>query len=803
MTSNRTDQKEVPQEKLDWQAPAQPDSCDAERIRYLERRGVSFDTTTKWRQQRERMKTAELTALPVPGQHYLLSYGRVSSPRLGYSDRRQDANWVNICLRNNLGDPASIKKFFDHGISGTRLNRPELDRLIEFVMAHWGCHLMVEDVDRLARNAKVLLIIGGQLMKGGVRIWDLEGEVSPEEFMERGLRAAADWRKITGRGNVDRRENIREGALYSPASFGFRKPEKGTLFIDDKAAPLLESMYDLFLKDRSYAHIARWLEKRDVTNRNGERWSGTRVKETLSHKINIGYVETQFEDGEIVRHYRPDLQIIDDDKFAAAQEKMKRPPRLTRKAPGLSITKANPYLLGGKVSCSVCGSRMTIGKSTKHGVLSHLVCSGYMRNECAAGDRFPYEAVERTVLRSLAEVLTPDFDDHFLAKAKEEHELEARKTGARREVLDGQISRLRKNIQSAFVDKADDEFRKIVDEQKRLLANKLAEKAKLKSAHFFGFAASILSSLPEELERVVERSPFLAQDDDELELARALFKIIQNIVLRRAEGDCVTVDFDLDFSTHLGPDVEKLAVHRVGVFEAPKTLLWRPRDLLEAVDREGILLRDQEFSRLMAIPGLVVHLSAFDPGTVRAAMDSIVVAMEVDCGVLQATQALGFDRVSRVKQATSSIREAPYALQVMDVIIEQRGTLPGERRIARRPRPRRRLRQKYLSSGHAVMTLRHTQLAGPDEPLSDEEWELVRSAIIASTRVNGGRIHQLKVHLRRHLDAFFKILRKDSAVSQVTGPSHASNFHYALREIEKNGYLDVVVEVLGRHLSNA
>ena len=809
MTSNRTNRQTAenkPKAHPETSARRKPAaSADAQRIRYLEERGVNFNDTTKWRRQRERKQAAEQASIPEDGQRYLLSYGRVSSSRLGSSDRRQGSNWVNICLKNNLGDPASIKSFFDYGVSGTKLNRPELDGLIEFVLAHWGCDLMVEDIDRLARNAKVLLIIGGQLMKGGVRIWDLNGEVTAEEFMERGLRAAADWRKITGRGNVDRRENIREGALYSTPTLGFRKPAKGMLVVDRKEAELLKSIYELFLKDRSYASIARWLQKRGVINQNGEIWSGNRVKDTLSNKINIGYVETQFEDGEIVRHYRPELQIIDDDTFAAVQEKMKRAPMPPRKKAGLGISKSNPYLLGGKVSCSACGKPLTILKSRKEGVRAYLVCSRYMQHECMEGDRFPYEAIERTVLHSLGEVLTPDFDDHFLAKAKEEHEVEHRKIEARREVLDTEISRLTTNIEEAFVDKEGEEFRTILAGLKRRLAKAVANKAKLKSAHFFGFAASILSTLPEELERMVTRSPFLAKNEDERELAKALFKIIKNIVPKRQNDESVALEFDLDFSSHLGEDAGKLVVHRVSAFDAPKVRLWRPTDVREAIEREGTLLRDEEFSRLMTIQALATHLSAFDRDVVRTAMNAIVVAMEVDCGVPQATFALGYDRVSRVRQATSKIREIPLAFQVMDAIIDLRGALPGERRIAKRPRPRRRLREKYLSSGHAIMTLKHTQLGSPDEPLSDAEWELVRSAIIAAkgAHMNGGYIRQLRGYLRRHLDALLKILREDASVSRVTGPDHVSTFHHALRGIEKNGYLDLLVEVLATHSSKS
>lgn len=800
---NRTKQKRTEQEAR---------SADAARRAYLEERGVSFGDDSRYRKQRERKKASEAARVQRTDERNLVFYGRVSSSRgiKGSGDRRQGGNAVGICLKNKLGDPNRITSFFDYGVSGTKLNRPELDRLVSFIMEHPGCDLMVEDVDRLARDARVLLIVGGQLMNFGVRIWDINGEVSPEELMERGLRASADWRKITSRGNVDRRENIREGALYNKTTFGFRKPKVGKLVVDQKAAPLLKAMYQMALKERTFAHIARWLERRGVTNTKGERWSSTLVRETLEHKINAGWVVTQFEDGETVEFHHPELQIIDDDTFAAVNVLLNSRPVQPNKRAGLAVARNSPYALTGNVLCPVCGHPLNVIPGPYSS--THIMfCRRYKSNDCDYGERLRYASIERIILVALRDVLTPDFDALFLAKAKQEHELEHGGTDARRKELKAQIARLSRRIKAAFGDEEGDEdgdedgddedFKSIFRGLKDDLRMKKDQLTALKSGYFFGYAASGLSSLPEEIDALISASPFVPQNEDELELARTLAGIIKNVVPTRLDDERVGIEFDLDFSSQFGKDQGTVVVHRAGMFEEKRHTKYRAFDALSGMDRDALKLTDKELARVLAIPGLAEHLSEFDDDTVRNAMDAIALAMQADIGALQATQAMGFDRYSRVNHAVSQIRAPQFALKFMDVMVELRGVLPGERRVAIRPRPRRRLRAKYLDRGHVVTTLRQTQLGAPDEPLSDEEWEVMRTAIVAGWGpvVTPGTKRQLKNYVRGHFDNLFKILREDAIVSAITGRKHDWTFQAAIRGLEKTGAFDLAVNALKQH----
>jgi hypothetical protein len=126
---------------------------------------------------------------PQAGERNLLSYRRrASKADIQCSSRtKQEDVLAKICMANELGDPKSIITFVDEGASGTKFDRPQLERMMDFIAGHRGCILVVEDVERLFRDERTLLLVGARLLDGAVELYDRDGPIAYEVFIERGI----------------------------------------------------------------------------------------------------------------------------------------------------------------------------------------------------------------------------------------------------------------------------------------------------------------------------------------------------------------------------------------------------------------------------------------------------------------------------------------------------------------------------------------------------------------------------------------------------------------------------------------
>jgi len=70
-----------------------------------------------------------------------------------------------------LKEAGCLKVYTDHGVSGTKARRPQLDKLLEHARA--GDELVVWKLDRLGRNTRQLLDLVDHLESGGIHFRSL------------------------------------------------------------------------------------------------------------------------------------------------------------------------------------------------------------------------------------------------------------------------------------------------------------------------------------------------------------------------------------------------------------------------------------------------------------------------------------------------------------------------------------------------------------------------------------------------------------------------------------------------------
>lgn len=101
-----------------------------------------------------------------------IGYARVSTVE-------ENADLQHSAL-NNAG---CARIYTDHGVSGTRVNRPELDKLIEHLRA--GDEVVVWKLDQLGRNTRNLLTLIDDLEHKGMHFRSLTEGISTAGSMGR------------------------------------------------------------------------------------------------------------------------------------------------------------------------------------------------------------------------------------------------------------------------------------------------------------------------------------------------------------------------------------------------------------------------------------------------------------------------------------------------------------------------------------------------------------------------------------------------------------------------------------------
>jgi DNA invertase Pin-like site-specific DNA recombinase len=772
-------------------------------LRYLEDEfGISFAKEGRW--NRNRLRSEELAAQRAQGASLLLSYGRNSS-RVGIrssSDLRQSEEVILICETHRLGDAADIIEFFDYGISGASRNRPELDRLIEVVNANFGCVLIVEDVDRLVRDDLSLLHIGHALASGGVKIFNLEGEVTWKAFIKRGLEAAAERDRTKKRGNPRRRQNIREGAHYARPPFGYVKHVKGHLEVGPKAK-LVKQMYKKYLAGDSLAEIGRWLAGNGAMSASGVAWQPSYVREILEREIHIGIIKTEFEPGDVCRTDHPHLRIVQERDFATVQRLIldRAVERSTKQKIALPFKGVKTYVLSGKCRCARCGARLDAFMHSAD-CATVLRCARRRSHTCDAQESFDYRDVETAILRVLRSRLTPDFDELYLKSEREMYEQRTLGNDEKRRWLDGVIARLGRNIETIGEREEGQLLSNSLAKLEAALEKRKKERDQLESDIFLGYANSKLSSLSHELELIEQRSPFRPQNNREVGLATHFARIIQNVVVDRLDENQVSVRFDLDFSDELGREADSVVLKESTTYVRARTIRVTEQELV-ASRGPSLGVTDAEFSLLMRLPWLAVQVEKVGKAKLRTALDVLAVAMDLNTSLRHTITGLklgpSYDVVKRVVDA---LRNSAAFEEACDIISESRGVLHGRDRVVIRKRPNRRARARLAKVNHELLELQLAQPAGIDRDLSQDEWDAVRSDILAAMgsqlKPNVRYFLFKKETLRQLLNDLFRILRSDLTAWSTVGSTRAAGFYSSLDKAKDRGYLDIAVRTLKR-----
>lgn len=289
---------------------------------------------------------------------YAAIYIRVSTDAQaeeGYSIEAQKEQLSAYCISKGI---KNYKFYIDGGWSGSNINRPEIQRLIDDVKDDKISHVIVYKLDRLSRSQKdTLYLIEDIFNPHNVDFVSLNESMDTSTPMGRlmlGILSAfaqLERENIRLRTRMGMKERVKSGLWMGggriPYGYDYNK-EKGIL-VPNEDAENVRQIYKLYIEGRS---------QQDIANILGLKYEKL-VNQVLTRKCNYGVIEYN---GEEYRGLHEPL--ITKETYDIAMKCMQE----------RSVVRANTseHLLTGIVYCGKCGAKMRYQKWGNAGY--KLVC---------------------------------------------------------------------------------------------------------------------------------------------------------------------------------------------------------------------------------------------------------------------------------------------------------------------------------------------------------------------------------------------------------------------------------------------
>lgn len=273
---------------------------------------------------------------------------------------------LDYCGKNGV----DIDKWYvDGGYSGSKLDRPEIQKLLDDAESGFVGTVYIYKLDRLSRDtADTLELMYRILPKFGVKVVSMTEEIRTDNPMDKvmlTINAAMNQyereviRMRMSAGMVERvKKGLWMGGGRVPWGYYYDRND-GTLHIDEEQAEQVRNAYKLYLEGYSCEKISH------ILGFKGERV----VNQILKRKSNIGLIEYK---GNVYKGLHE--PIVDEDTFYQVQRLMEK-----RKT---NSHVANDHILTGLCRCGVCGARMRYHKwNGNHRIVCYSRIKGkeYMR----------------------------------------------------------------------------------------------------------------------------------------------------------------------------------------------------------------------------------------------------------------------------------------------------------------------------------------------------------------------------------------------------------------------------------------
>ena len=264
----------------------------------------------------------------------------------------------------------------ERGVSGARLDAPQLNKAIDLAAAGHFDILVVREIDRLARDVGKQYLVEGELKRHGVKIAYVLGEYpdSPEGDLQKAIKAAIasyERTKIAERSTRGRRREAKRGStlVHGRVPFGYdliHNGDKYQLTINESQAEIVRLIFAWYTGPERLAirRICDKLNEAGIAAPRGGSWQHGQVRRMLTSETYAGrwyYGKYNKAKGGTPTTNDPANWIlvnvpalVDGDTWGIAQER-----RSSNKALSARNIKRD-YLLRGRARCGACGWQMRL-----------------------------------------------------------------------------------------------------------------------------------------------------------------------------------------------------------------------------------------------------------------------------------------------------------------------------------------------------------------------------------------------------------------------------------------------------------
>lgn len=404
-------------------------------------------------------------------------------------------------------DMVLVDIYADNGFSGTNFERPEFTRLMNDVKTGKVNCIVVKDLSRLGRN----YIETGNLIENVfpflnvrfIAVTDnfdtnegggVENMVASFKNLVNDVYAKDISRKIITAFRTKQKNGEYIG-LVAPYGYLKSAENKNKFVIDEKTAPAVKKIFELYASGYGLDRIARIMNESDydcprkyrysigITKSDrykNSKWGRTTINTILTNRAYIGdMVQGKVKQelcNNIVMHYtnKDDWivvegtheAIIERNLFFEVQDILEK--KKTEQAVRRKNSKSREYkeenLLKGRIKCGCCGKSMNLAQNVRGNSISRsYYCSGYKELReavCTNKNRINKSSVESKVLESIKKCIFNNIDESSLSLEiadKNTQDIKKRMVQIERAIrqTNSKIADLYKDVSDGLIDEND------------------------------------------------------------------------------------------------------------------------------------------------------------------------------------------------------------------------------------------------------------------------------------------------------------------------------------------------------------
>ncbi len=323
------------------------------------------------------------------------------------------------------------KEFVDRGASARSANRPELQRMLEYLADHDVDYVIVHKLDRLARSRADDVEITKALDEFNVRLVSTTESIdqTPSGMLLHGIMSSiAEFysRNLAAEVMKGMTQKARSGGTVGRAPLGYRNHrtvdsegrELRTVILDGERAPLVLLAFDLYATgDWTISGLVDHLNQRGLTTTPTPRMPSRPITEGLLHKVltNPYYKgQTKFQG---VHYDGRHETLVDETKWQRVQDV------LASHVNGERVRR-HPHFLKSTVYCGQCGERLMVSLSTSATGTKYpyFYCAGRhsKRTKCTLRSVLIYEVEKKLEEHYQRMQLEPSFRTNVEAMIRDE-----------------------------------------------------------------------------------------------------------------------------------------------------------------------------------------------------------------------------------------------------------------------------------------------------------------------------------------------------------------------------------------------